>query len=338
MSECERCQERLVEWVSDELEGAERRAVADHLADCEVCPTVEAHLRMGMQLAARLGVEDPPGAVTAAVMKAARERCGEDTAATTFSASMLPLPTAGFWGRVRLFVVRPQFVMGTVMLLAVVFGAWYVPRRVEISQTATAAPGTAAPGESAPVVPDAASTDESLAVVAEDDREGTEPGVAPALPSTEARLERGLQAFGRSDYVAAIDELNAVVSAPDVSDTAWTTGTHHLARSYRRHGDCESATRRYEQLFRRSPTYPQIHGAMLEAGACYRELGDAARARELLELVAQDPATRDAAQAELSLLGNDTRTRRPSRTPAPTRTQADRSPSLRPQGYHDAPY
>ena len=91
MSECERCQERLVEWVSDELEGAERRAVADHLADCEVCPTVEAHLRMGMQLAARLGVEDPPDAVTAAVMKAARERCGEDTAATTFSVSMLPL-------------------------------------------------------------------------------------------------------------------------------------------------------------------------------------------------------------------------------------------------------
>ena len=106
-----------MEWVSGELEGVEQRAVADHLADCEVCQGVEAKLRVGLAFAARMPMEEPPAAVTTAVMKAARERCGEDAAATTFSASMLPLPTAGFWGRVRVFVVRPPFVMGTVMVL-----------------------------------------------------------------------------------------------------------------------------------------------------------------------------------------------------------------------------
>ncbi len=164
------------------------------------------------------------------------------------------------------------------------------------------------------------------------------PGSAPTIPSTDARLERGLQAFGRSDYVAAIDELNAVVSAPDVSDAAWPTATHHLARSYRRHGDCESATRRYEQLFRRSPAYNQTHLAMVEAGACYRELDNEPRARELLELAVQDPATRESAQAELDLLGAPPHSRRPSRTPAPSRSQVDREPSFQPSGYTDSPY
>lgn len=338
MSECERCQERLVERVSGELEGVELRAVVDHLADCELCQVVDAKLRVGLAFAARLSVEEPPDAVTKAVMKAARERCGDDPAATTFSASMLPLPMAGFWGRARVFVVRPQFVMGTVMLLAVVFGAWYVPHRVQISRAGSGAPATAAPGAVAPTpldesgegVPPVAAPSAEVAVQA--------PGSAPTAPSTEARLERGLQAFGRSDYVAAIDELNAVVSAPDVSDDAWPTATHHLARSYRRNGDCESATRRYEQLFRRSPAYNQTHVAMVEAGACYRELGNEVRARELLDAAALDPATREAAQAELDLLGAPPHSRRPARTPAPSRSQLDRQPGFQPSGSADSPY
>ena len=138
--------------------------------------------------------------------------------------------------------------------------------------------------------------------------------------------------------MAAIDELNAVVSAPDVSEAAWPTATHHLARSYRRHGDCESATRRYEQLFRRSPAYNQTHLAMVEAGACYRELGNQPRARELLELAVQDPATRESAQAELDLLGAPPNSRRPSRAPAPGRSQPEREPSFQPSGSTDSPY
>lgn len=327
-----------MEWVSDELEGVERRAVVEHLADCDVCRIVEAKLRTGLAFASHLSVEEPPDAVTVAVMKAARERCGDDTAATTFSASMLPLPTAGFWGRARMFVVRPQFVMGTVMLLAVVFGAWYVPRHTELSRAGTGAPGAAAPGAEVPSLLEDDVAGVPVVVAPDAVEEVTTPESAPTPPSTDARLERGLQAFGRSDYVAAIDELNAVVSATDVSETAWTSATHHLARSYRRHGDCDSATRRYEQLFRRSPAYNQTHSAMLEAGACYRELGNEARARELLELAAQDPATRDAARSELELLGDPPHGRRPTRAPAPTRPPMDRQHSLAPSGYTDAPY
>ena len=339
MSECERCQERLVEHVSGELEGVELRAVVDHLADCELCQVVDRKLRVGLAFAARLGVEEPPEAVTKAVMKAARAQSGDDPAATTFSASMLPLPMAGFWGKARVFVVRPQFVMGTVMVLAVVFGAWYVPSRVEISRAGSGAPATAAPGATGLDPLEESGEGVPPPVVAQSAEVAAQvPGSAPVVPSTDARLERGLQAFGRSDYVAAIDELNAVVSAPDVSEAAWPTATHHLARSYRRHGDCESATRRYEQLFRRSPAYNQTHLAMVEAGACYRELDNEPRARELLELAVQDPATRESAQAELDLLGAPPHSRRPSRTPAPSRSQVDREPSFQPSGYTDSPY
>ncbi|MCA9536355.1 MAG: tetratricopeptide repeat protein [Myxococcales bacterium] len=336
MSTCEQHQDNLLEFILDELPSAERRALSDHLSECEVCPAVAQRLRRGLALAATLPIEEPPASDTKAIMRAARERSGDASTSVTASTSMLPFAMTGRWGRVRAFLVRPQVVMATVMLLAVAFGAWYVPRRAELGQPpaatmtqplVVASSGVSAP-EEAPAGPDGG----------EDSAAGGAAQPAPAPPDTAARLERGLQAYGRSDYVAAIDELNAVVSAPDADEVAWTSAMHHLARSYQQNGDCASATRRYEQLFRRSPSYNRSNQAMLEAGTCYRTLGNEARARELLEVAAQDPATREAAQTELQLLGEPPRARRPARQPA-SRSGAPTAPtpSQRPR-HSDAPY
>ncbi|MEZ4325986.1 MAG: hypothetical protein R3B40_12250 [Polyangiales bacterium] len=338
MSACDVCQEQLLDFVTGELDRAEQRAVAEHLADCDLCPAVEADLRRGLALASALPLEAPPEAAMRAVMRAARVRSGEASTSTSASASastsMLPMALTGRWGRVRAFLVRPQFVMATVMLLAVAFGAWYVPRRAEQRRLADlAAPSTPVIADTGDVV----SPDDELPPSETTPVTPLEPSVVALGPA--ARLERGLQAYGRSDYVAAIDELNAVVSAPAVSEASWTTAMHHLARSYQQNGDCPSATRRYEQLFRRSPAYNQASQAMLEAGTCYRALGNELRARELLELAAEDPATRDAARSELSELGPP-RNRRPTRAPAPNRLGAPASdePSSHPSRSYDSPY
>jgi TolA-binding protein len=340
MSACEVCQDRLVDFIAGDLPRGERRAVTEHLADCELCQIIDEKVRRGLAFAESLPVEEPPEEVVRAVLKAARVHSGEAAASATASTSMLPLSLTGPWARARGFLVRPQFVMATVMLLAVAFGAWYVPRRAELDRHPLAG-GAATELAVAPAGPEPVYEEEAAPLPEAPGPAPSSPAeAAPALPTTAVRLERGLQAYGRSDYVAAIDALNAVVSAPDVDDGAWTTAMHHLARSYQQNGDCEAATHRYEQLFRRSPAYNLTNHASLEAGTCYRVLGSDARARELLELAAEDPATRAAAQAELERMGDPPRARRPSRSPSGSRVDAPvrPSPTVRPAGYNDAPF
>lgn len=101
------------------------------------------------------------------------------------------------------------------------------------------------------------------------------------------------------------------------------TALHHLARSYRANGNCEQAVARYRQLFRAHPLYGQIGAAMVEAGSCYRRLGQLDEARRMLDLASEQPSSAAAAREELRLLRRD-RARREQRDRLMRRPAANR--------------
>lgn len=140
----------------------------------------------------------------------------------------------------------------------------------------------------------------------------TEPEATPEPATPEDRVARGVEAYGNEDYRGAIDELDAVVQAPGVPRTVMPTALHHLARSYRANDDCAQAVVRYRQLFRAHPLYGQIGAAMVEAGSCYRRLGQFDEARRMLDLAAEQASSAVAAREELRLLRRD-RARREQR-------------------------
>ena len=389
---CERCDELLLDYLDGDLphDGPEgTQAMKSHMASCASCSAEHDRITRGLQFAAALPIADAPPDTAAAILLAAREHVGAVPPARTPTTSLPPADESSLWSRLRGFMVRPQFAMATVMMVAVAFGLWYVPRHQaeEVALGLRPEPGMSVPHD--PEADSEAAVDTEVEVVAigggeaaaprrdtgrarigpnvdvagaDDERELADPEpiaaddedepsaeaeVAEVAEVAEEQLARGLQAFGRSDYPAAIDELSAVVRAPSAPATLLPTATHHLARSYVENGDCESAVTRYEQLFRRFPTYGQSAAALMEAGRCYVRLGDEARARQIFEMAAEHPGTRDAAQAALDELPEPSRRAlRPSRRTRATSSSSRSASGSRSSGtvvqdryqFPDSPY
>lgn len=80
--------------------------------------------------------------------------------------------------------------------------------------------------------------------------------------------------------------------------------------------DCKGAVRIYERFLREFPTDSKASRAKLDAGRCYRELGQTKRARHWLEQAARDTAVASAAKRELSMMEVASRARDSNTEPA----------------------
>lgn len=147
------------------------------------------------------------------------------------------------------------------------------------------------------------------------DRGGPAPSLAPAPAVTpeaseaegagtaQERLDRGLARFRQRDYRGAEEELEAVIRRPDMSVArALPSVLHHLARSRRHQSNCRGAVGTYERLLRDHPTYSGRGEAMVEAAACYRQLGRLSQARRWAEAGRSVRGASAAAGRELALI------------------------------------
>ncbi len=138
---CESCDPLLVELALDELDDATASAVREHAEGCDACSRALARLTTGRRAARDLVRVDAPdlSAVLAAARARAREvrearvsEPGPAAAVAPVEITEPPPPRGSFvdealrW--LGAWAARPQVAMGTLFVLMVGIGLWYVPQ------------------------------------------------------------------------------------------------------------------------------------------------------------------------------------------------------------------
>ena len=72
--DCERCEERLLDYLYEELSPGAKREVEQALEECESCRSALERLQAGQAFALQMPMAEPPQALDAIIMKAAREK------------------------------------------------------------------------------------------------------------------------------------------------------------------------------------------------------------------------------------------------------------------------
>ncbi|HJL16239.1 MAG TPA: zf-HC2 domain-containing protein, partial [Sandaracinaceae bacterium LLY-WYZ-13_1] len=140
--DCEACTDRMVELLYEELPDADAKAIRAHLDACETCAEAYDRLSTGQELASMLAFEEPPDAVRATVLEAARARAAElapEAAPAPAeerhrAAEAREEPAAdedrGPWASllhwIGGFAMRPQLAMAMTLVLMVGIGLWYL--------------------------------------------------------------------------------------------------------------------------------------------------------------------------------------------------------------------
>lgn len=137
--DCEAVTDRLIDLLYEELDEADAEKARAHLSSCESCAAAFERVSAGRELASMLKIEEPPAAVRAHVLAAARERASERASRPEPAREPARAPareiereeSGGLWGAfVRWlggFAMGPQVAMATMLLLMVGIGLWYLP-------------------------------------------------------------------------------------------------------------------------------------------------------------------------------------------------------------------
>lgn len=128
--------DRLLDLVLGEMPAEAAAALRAEALECPHCQDSLAQLELGAALAARMPMEEPPAAMDAVIMAAAREKA---EAMATERAKVQPAvevpaePEAPstLWGRIKEWAggvtLGPQLAMASVMVLVVSIGLFYLP-------------------------------------------------------------------------------------------------------------------------------------------------------------------------------------------------------------------
>jgi hypothetical protein len=219
--DCESCTDRLVDLLEELVDGDDAEALQGHLTTCESCSAAFERMKAGRELASFMVLEEPPSAVRASVLAAARERAAgraslrpevverpEQVAVVRETRrDDAPKPDdgeGGLWSSLMRWLgslaMGPQVAMSMMLLLMVGIGLWYLPELRRHDPTDTHAildPATgdeAGPsGALAPAEPLALDADPRTGRIRAREEAGeppTERRVRPAAESRVAAAER----------------------------------------------------------------------------------------------------------------------------------------------------
>lgn len=202
--------ERLLDLVMGEIPAEDAAALRAEALECPHCHDALAQLELGAALAARLPMEEPPPAMDAIIMKAAREKAESMATERAKVAAVVEEPAVeadaaaadpSAWERLKKWAsgitLGPQLAMASVMVLVVSIGLFYLPEGGGDTVARTAV--TPDPeGEAISALPDP-----SMAP-ADSDLPGEEPEVALEVGEAESDEadDQAPSAFGFEDRVA----------------------------------------------------------------------------------------------------------------------------------------
>jgi anti-sigma factor RsiW len=139
------CADRLSDYVSGELDEADRTRIETHLAGCTTCRGVLSELEEVVALAHRAGALEPPHDLWPGIEAAIRS--GSASAELRAGKVVIPLPTArgdAFAARRRL--TAPRLAAAAVVLVAVTATAtWQLASRTASTPTASSPPDVSFP-------------------------------------------------------------------------------------------------------------------------------------------------------------------------------------------------
>jgi len=129
---CQNCDERLLDLLYGEIAGPEAEEARAHVRECASCGRSFAQLEAAHRLATQLPEPEPPRALDARILAAARQKVGAEPARPR-AARAGDSDTAGLWAGILRwlggFAMGPQVAMATIMLLVVAIGLWHLPGR-----------------------------------------------------------------------------------------------------------------------------------------------------------------------------------------------------------------
>ena len=120
-------------------------------------------------------------------------------------------------------------------------------------------------------------------------------GAQAASPSP---FDVAMGAYNSGDYATATTDFDQLAASGDLNAALWA------ARSVREGSGCQQAAGRFDQVARAGSGTTAGYDALLEAGHCYRILGQYDAARQRLAGLLTVPAYINKANAELSAMGS----------------------------------
>lgn len=285
--DCDDCERRIFELI--EREPLDPEGVRAILEKCPKCRQLFDEMKAASMIAARLPLEEPPAAVDASILDAARARV-----------ESRPVPR-------RRWLEAPPWALAAVVLLAVGVGLWVSP--AEDRKTEDVAPP-------APVEPelraaadrgDAAAREmrarEWARLEASASREGPITVVrAPELVPFDAPRAEARRASPRAEKAQIADRDAAQEMALAEEAAAGDAVASQPAEIREVSTECAKRMHRAEQARRDARPDRLSSDEALAVGRCYHAADDADPARFWLERAAKDPETRARASRLLRTL------------------------------------
>lgn len=134
--------DRLLDLVLGEMPAEDAAALRAEALECPDCHEALAELELGAAFAAQMPMEEPPAAMDAVIMAAAREKAEAMASERAKVAPVADEPPAeepsaaeaptSLWGRLKKWgsgiTLGPQLAMASVMVLVVSIGLFYLPK------------------------------------------------------------------------------------------------------------------------------------------------------------------------------------------------------------------
>ena len=268
---CPECDERLVDYLYNELAPHERLRMDEHFKGCAYCAKELSQLRFIRTSFQTLKDQEPPSLVHQRILAHSRDLAPQQR---------------GFW--LTRFMFKPAAAMTLVLLMAA--GIFYytqqspsltkntssltppaarnsallppVSQPVLVTQTDNPLPGIFKQGEA-----------DVLSRVTRSLLDNRETGPAPSLRSQDA-----LYAFELGNLYFSQGELERAIATYSIALTmnpndSYTSLIHYqLASSYKQLNDCSSAVQLLDTLQKRFPNYQDMDKVFIMAGDCYLNL------------------------------------------------------------------
>ena len=267
---CPECDEKLVDYLYNDLSTELRRKMDEHFKTCENCAKQLSQLQFVRTSFQQLTKHELPPLVHQRILAHNKDKT---------------LKERGSWLTQWLF--RPSTATAIVALLAI--GVFYYTQQFTPSETvrmkeivkaertpfnskeillAKAKPSLTTSGERYQTQPGVL-----LSKIAQTLLEEKEKSLAPSIPSKGAlyTFELGNLYFSQDEFEKAIATYSvALTMSPREAYTSIIR--YQLALSYKKLNDCSSAVQVLDEIQERNPQYPEIDKVFIMAGDCYLDL------------------------------------------------------------------
>jgi hypothetical protein len=267
-----------------EREAVDPEGVQAVLERCPECRASFEQMKLALQRAGELLLEEPPIHADAAILRAARERSARKSSAR------------------HRWLAPPPWAVAAAALLAVGIGVWAIPRaqRVEHAPDAVGTEPEPTSGD-APEPRLARDAKNRLAASPSEASTINERRATRAqIPEAPARAKRKSRDDSEAPPSAKEAESNAarsaVAGAPEGADLALREEAPRIS------AECEHRLTEVERREADADTSQMEPEDLLATGRCYQEIGDLAKARRWLRRAATHPETKKRAERALRRL------------------------------------